>query len=200
MTQLDGVEETKKKMVEYMDVAENVERPEGNDGNCSIDKRILNQFPDLHDKIMKNVHTYVYDVLQIKKNDNYQFHITTSWINQNKPNDWGPTHYHRNALFSGCYYFNLPYNFDQTGNIRLIKGDHCPYGGTIEFDYEENNIYNLKQWDIVPQEDLLVIFPSLTRHSIDLNKSGHDRYSLAFNVWINGTVGTHISELELAHG
>ena len=182
---------------EYIKTVE-MERANSDNGWLSVDRNILendSNLIELKNRINDHINKYVYDVCEIP-NKNGQPKITTSWVVKNDPEDFGHPHHHRNSLFSGCLYFDIPPN---SGDFILHKDpNHMNYmPTTVEFDYDNWNIFNTQIWKIKVEEGLIVLFPSHIRHSIGTNESDKPRYSFAFNVWWDGIIGDKESRLKL---
>jgi uncharacterized protein (TIGR02466 family) len=160
--------------------------PSGN-GSYTIDKKIITKLPINFQKlIIQQINKYTKDYL--KTSDNIKFKITTSWINEHNSNDWAHKHHHSNSMFSGVYYIHQPKN---GGNLTFHQNPMIPNVSflTTELDYKETTEATAREFQIEPEDGLLVIFPSFVSHSVQKNKSTEKRYSLAFNVFIEGSLG-----------
>lgn len=138
-------------------------------------------FLDLKNSIMSKFETYVYRVLNFK---NVKFFINCSWANLHYADHWAHSHYHPNSFYSGVYY---PHDVDENlGNICF----HCPDSRqsyiptTLDPKIEEFNIINSRRWCFNPKKGDVIIFPSHLPHTVGQNKTKIDRYSIAFNFWI----------------
>jgi uncharacterized protein (TIGR02466 family) len=176
-----------------------MERMSADNGWLSVNRKILTtdkKFDGLHKIIKESVDDYVYTTCGISKREESEFIIQTSWVVRNDPKDWAHAHHHRNSLFSGCLYFDVPKN---SGDFVIHKDPtHMNFmSSTVEFDVDQWNIFNAMRWTFKVEEGLLLMFPSHIRHSVDTNMSNLPRYSLAFNVWYKGKLGDKESELEL---
>lgn len=116
------------------------------------------------------------------------FFIKTSWIVKSRPGDKARTHTHPNSLFSGVYY---------------IQTD--PACGDIIFEYEKSmspaictnmdlerrfgSIFNSQCYSHTPKNNQILLFPSNLRHRVAKNKSTIDRISIAFDIYVDGTIG-----------
>ena len=67
----------------------------------------------------------------------------------------------------------------------------------MDLGFKEFNILNSKNWSFVPKNNQLFIFPPWLLHSVSNNESDQERYSLAFNVYIKGKIGTQEFQLEI---
>lgn len=178
------------------------ERMPANNGDYSVNKYILDcpELADLKEKIMIHVHNFVYEVLDSKKNMDFQ--MENSWVNRHYSNDFSGEHYHGNSLISGVYYIETTLD---SGAIVFHK-DKSTYNLwtetiRVDFNYQDNfdegklNVYNAQGWGLRPKKNDLVLFPSLLNHSVEDNRSDIVRYSLAFNVFPRGKAGGPINTL-----
>jgi uncharacterized protein (TIGR02466 family) len=161
-------------------------RTTSNDGNISLDTRILNapELANLRSSIMDHVNTYLYDELKVNKN--IKFKLLNSWIMQHTPGDFGAPHSHVNSLFSGVVYIKTSEN---CGDIKFNHKQPDLISPTISLDYDEFNIFNSSSWYFVPVDGLIVIFPSHATHEITSNLSNDSRYCIAFNIFVEGDLG-----------
>lgn len=170
------------------------ERMKSNNGSYTSNKKILDSLPTLKVQIENEIQTFTHDYLKV--GDNVNFYITTSWINKHIPGDHSHIHHHANAIFSGVYYIKHPEN---GGDFVIHDNPMTPNvcHKTVILNYKETNDVNTDQYRIKPKDGLLIMFPSFVMHSVENNQSNEDRYSLAFNVFVKGKLGTKEFELEL---
>jgi len=69
--------------------------------------------------------------------------------------------------------------------------------GSMQFGYSSLNPLNSTYVSIAPIEGKLVLFPSTVLHEISVNQSYEHRYSLAFDVWVTGTMGCNTDVTKL---
>ena len=64
---------------------------------------------------------------------------------------------------------------------------------------EKNNLINTQRNVVDPAKNDLVLFSSAISHFVEANESNEPRYSIAFNTFIRGKLGSHrdVSELVL---
>tara|TARA_R110000803_G_scaffold74020_1_gene138030 strand:- start:496 stop:1116 length:621 start_codon:yes stop_codon:yes gene_type:complete len=125
----------------------------------------------------------------ILKYDN-DFKMTTCWATKSNKNNYSNFHNHTNNFYSGVYYIEVDKN---TGEIEF-----CDFNNnTFELKPKEYNIHNSKSWKFKPYNDMIIFFPSELHHMIHLNTSNKDRYSLAFNFFPVGEIGTGDSTLHI---
>ena len=153
--------------------------------SMSKDIRILKKFPRIEkiflnyfDKIAKEV--FLYDET---------FRITTSWIAKTEDSQ-SEMHNHKNSFYSGVYYFD-DYTED-SGSLQFKNPlfSHSDFYLTPR----EWNIMNSNSWNVSPEKNLLIFFPSYLEHRI-INNRGK-RKSLAFNIVPIGEYGTGDSSID----
>ena len=137
---------------------------------------VINDYPELGIEIIKIFQSYTVDVLKL----NNQFTISTSWFTRMKPGDTCRFHRHYNSFYSGLYYFD-DYEVN-SGSICFLDALNSFNNFLIVPDSEKDiNIHNSKEWQVQPQKNMLIFFPSYLEHSILSNTSKRTRHSLAFN-------------------
>jgi uncharacterized protein (TIGR02466 family) len=162
-----------------------------NEGNTtSKNNYILNnkEFKDLKKKLDLIVHDY-FDKVISSKNTIIPY-ITQSWINYTETNQYHHKHLHPNSLVSGVFYINCDDKYDK------IKFYNETYK-TIKPEVKEWNIWNSESWWFPVKTGDIILFPSSLTHMVETKQGDNTRISLAFNVFIKGTVGNNISLSEL---
>ena len=172
----------------------NYERMSSDNGDMSVNKYILNDLPDLKKELNFHIENYVKKYLKV--NNNLNFYFLNSWITKHYPDDFAQQHSHCNSLISGVYYLNVPEN---SGDIKF----HKPFSNTnlfhqnILIDFEEYTNINADYWLIESKKNSLLLFPSFLEHSVTKNLSKEIRYSIAFNLFVQGKLGKNEYELNL---
>lgn len=150
--------------------------------------------------VMKSIKDAVQDALDIYAREvmglTQQIYVTQSWSLVNPPGVGMHGHSHSNSLVSGSlYYCDLP-----EPPSRMIFERHNSYQ-LLELSpaADKNNVYNTIRNVVVPQKDDLVLFSSKLSHFVEPNQSDEPRYSIAFNTFIRGKLGSYrdVSELVL---
>jgi uncharacterized protein (TIGR02466 family) len=59
---------------------------------------------------------------------------------------------------------------------------------TIRIDFSNQNNWNTEVLGFKPMNNDILLFPSILNHSVSINDSNEDRYSLAFNVFPRGII------------
>lgn len=171
------------------------ERMYEDNGYYTLDKNILDHpnLASLKTAINQQIRNFAGFLEMIV---DFEFYITSSWAVKHQQGDWGSRHYHSNSLISGVYYFDVA---DNTGDIIFENDQDNLFGRTLKFQYHDMNIFNANEWSITPQNGTLVLFPSHLVHRINPNLNSKDRYCIAFNVFVKGTLGqgSKLSQLEL---
>jgi uncharacterized protein (TIGR02466 family) len=115
---------------------------------------------------------------QLGLNDNMCQFITNMWININIPGTYNVVHRHGQSCLSGVYYVQTD---SDSGMIEFTNPNPL-----VEFVIPEKlistpNDMNCNLYSISPNIGDLIIFPSWLSHYTKLNRSKHDRISIAFN-------------------
>jgi len=181
----------------------NLSEKQFNHINQNAKNEIYNNVEDIYStKISKSLHVldnlksikkiildkFLYINKAYLKYDN-DFKITTSWYTKSSYNNIGSFHNHSNNFYSGIYYIDVDNN---SGDIEF-----CDFTSSFfQLNPIEYNIDNSKSWLFKPKNDMIIFFPSQLHHTIHLNKSKKDRYSLAFNIFPVGKIGCGDSILD----
>jgi len=162
----------------------------------SVDRTKLNQhvldLPDLKlfkQFILESIYDFAYDKLKIIKDN--EFYITESWVNKN---EFQNSHIHFNSLLSGVFFItggSSPLSFQ-----RQLCNSIFPM---MDIRRHEYNLSNSDCWTMPNTQNTLFIFPSSMSHFVDeKNRNNNlDRYSLAFNTYVRGTLGDYRASTEL---
>ena len=162
-----------------------------NEGNTtSNDNYILNKksFKDLKDELDLIVQDYFQKV--ISPTDAITPYITQSWLNYTETNQYHHKHAHPNSLVSGVFYINSDDKFDK------IKFFNTKYK-TIKPEIKNWNIWNSESWWFSVKTGDIILFPSSLTHMVENKEGTNTRISLAFNVFIKGTIGNNKNLTEL---
>ena len=162
-----------------------------NEGNTtSNDNHILNQkaFKNLKEDLDTIVQDYFQKV--ISPTDTITPYITQSWLNYTETNQYHHKHQHPNSLVSGVFYVNCDDKFDK---IKFFKDGYK----TIKPEIKDWNIWNSETWWFSVKTGDVILFPSSLTHMVETKEGDNTRISLAFNVFIKGTVGNNKSLTEL---
>ena len=109
------------------------------------------------------------------------------WINLNRPGDYNKTHTHPNSFFTGVYYVKAE---KTSGAIEFLhpirEHNYTISNSTIT---QHNNYNSGTHWEH-PEVGSCLIFSPWMMHSVQPNRSGEDRISIAFNCYLD-EIGEH---------
>jgi uncharacterized protein (TIGR02466 family) len=162
-----------------------------NQGNTtSNDNYILNNklFKDLKEDLDLKIQDYFDKV--ISPSDNITPYITQSWLNYTETNQYHHKHAHNNSLVSGVFYINCNEEHDK---IKFFNDTYKP----IRLEIKNWNIWNSETWWFPVKTGDVILFPSSLTHMVETKQGTNTRISLAFNVFIKGTIGNNKNLTEL---
>jgi uncharacterized protein (TIGR02466 family) len=162
-----------------------------NEGNItSNDNYILNQkvFSKLKEDLDLRVKDYFNKVLSIT--DSVTPYITQSWLNYTETTQYHHKHVHPNSLVSGVFYVNCHEELDK---IKFFNDGYK----TIKPEIKDWNLYNSETWWFTVKTGDIILFPSSLTHMVETKEGDNTRISLAFNVFIKGTIGNNKKLTEL---
>ena len=162
-----------------------------NEGNItSNDNYILNQkvFSKLKEDLDLRVKDYFHKVLSTT--DAVTPFITQSWLNYTETKQYHHKHQHPNSLVSGVFYVNCHEELDK---IKFFNDTYK----TIKPEIKDWNLYNSESWWFTVKTGDIILFPSSLTHMVENKEGTNTRISLAFNVFIKGTIGNNKSLTEL---
>jgi uncharacterized protein (TIGR02466 family) len=162
-----------------------------NSGNITSNNNyILNEKPFVNFKkeLDLRVQDYFYKI--ISPANNITPYITQSWLNYTETNQYHHKHAHPNSLVSGVFYINCHEEHDK---IKFFNDNYK----TIKLEVEDWNIWNSETWWFSVKTGDIILFPSSLNHMVETKQGDNTRISLAFNVFIKGTVGSNKQLTEL---
>jgi uncharacterized protein (TIGR02466 family) len=163
-----------------------------NEGNITTNNTyILNEkpFATIKKELEKRVQDYFEKVLS--STDSITPYITQSWLNFTETNQYHHKHEHSNSLVSGVFYINCHETLDK---IKFFKDDTYK---TIKPQIKTWNLFNSESWWFSVKTGDIILFPSSLTHMVENKQGDNTRISLAFNVFIKGTVGNNKELTEL---
>ena len=163
-----------------------------NEGNVtSNDNNILNNkaFKDLKEELNLRVQDYFNKI--ISTSNNVTPYITQSWLNYTETNQYHHKHVHPNSLISGVFYINCHEEHDK---IKFFNDNYK----TIKLEIKDWNMWNSESWWFSVKTGDIILFPSSLIHMVETKQGDNTRISLAFNVFIKGTVGNNKNLTELS--
>ncbi len=164
-----------------------------NEGNTtSNDNYILNNksFKNLKEKLDLKVQDYFDKV--ISPANNIKPYITQSWLNYTETNQYHHKHAHPNSLVSGVFYINCHEEYDK---IKFFNDKYS----AIKLEVKDWNMWNSESWWFHVKTGDIILFPSSLTHMVETKQGDNTRISLAFNVFIKGTIGDNkkLTEIKL---
>lgn len=149
---------------------------------------------------MKSIKKAVHESLDVYAREvmgiSQRLEVTQSWSLINPPGVGMHGHTHSNSIISGSlYYTEMP---DPPGNMIFERYNHYR-ALEVLVDEGKNNIYNAPRNAIIPKQGDLILFSSGLQHYVEENRTQQDRFSIAFNTFVRGTIGSFrdVSELKL---
>ena len=110
--------------------------------------------------------------------------ITNCWANINRGGQSHPVRTHPNNFLSGVYYVRAP-----EGAGDIVFQDPRQQAVVMVPRVSESTQFNSTTHTIAPKEGTLLMFNSWFQHSVQENRSGEERISIAFNVMLRGEFG-----------
>jgi len=142
----------------------------------TFDEDILKDFYLSLKEILDNLHL----ALGFSKNTKQQFQ--EAWVNVESRERISVPHTHPSADLICVYY---PYVEQGSGNLEFINPN-----SSVEYVFPQtrdntiidtHNLFNSKLWQVVPENDLLVVFPSWLHHYVRQGNPNTTRMSIALN-------------------
>lgn len=151
---------------------------------------LLNQpkLKNLQSLIKKAVDHFVYTICDVT--DETDFVLTTSWLNRMNTGSDIALHNHANALVSGVYYPDVgpasnPITFKKNRQHLNTFPQHVRPNTNNNWSQ-----YTIGTWTVQPVTGDCLIFPSHLEHEVAKSLDKQNRYSLAFNYFAKGKLGT----------
>ena len=138
-----------------------------------------NPLGELHDNIMQHAYACADDF----GFQNYSLSMLNLWINVNKKGNSNAAHTHPGAVLSGVYYLSLPSCC--YGNLIFQRNpvdQHLRESWGCSDNFDRYNDLLADEYDIYPEEDRLIIFPSWLTHRVDASAGDGERISISFNI------------------
>lgn len=162
-----------------------------NDGNItSKNSYILNEKPFANIKKELDLRIQDYFDKVISPANNITPYITQSWLNYTETNQYHHKHAHPNSLVSGVFYINCD---EKNDKIKFFNESYK----TIKYEIKEYNLWNSESWWFPVKTGDIILFPSSLTHMVETKEGTNTRISLAFNIFIKGTIGNNKNLTEL---
>ena len=162
-----------------------------NDGNITSNNNyILNEKPFANIKKELDLRVQDYFDKVISPANNITPYITQSWLNYTETNQYHHKHAHPNSLVSGVFYINCHEKHDK---IKFFNDKYS----TIKLEVKNWNMWNSESWWFSVKTGDVILFPSSLTHMVENKQGDNTRISLAFNVFIKGTIGDNKNLTEL---
>ena len=162
-----------------------------NDGNITSNNNyILNEKPFANIKKELDLKVQDYFNKVISSSNNITPYITQSWLNYTETNQYHHKHANPKSLVSGVFYINCHEEHDK---IKFFNDNYK----TIKLEVKDCNIWNSDSWWFSVKKVDIILFPSSLTHMVETKQGDNTRISLAFNVFIKGTVGNKKNLTEL---
>ena len=162
-----------------------------NIGNITTNNNyILNEKPFANIKKELDLRIQDYFDKVISTANNIKPYITQSWLNYTEKNQYHHKHAHPNSLVSGVFYVNCHEEHDK---IKFFNDSYK----NIKLEVKDWNLYNSETWWFSVKTGDVILFPSSLTHMVETKEGDNTRISLAFNVFIKGTVGNNKNLTEL---
>ena len=145
---------------------------------------VLQAFPQVSKAINDAISQFCDEVLRV---DGRSLTITNSWLTKADRGVGSARHRHTNSYLSAVWYpaTSSPIRFfGPSGTTQLSDCYYIDLGEPSEYNIANGSIY-----DIVPEPNKLIIFPSMLEHQILPNMNSDTRYSLAVNTFPVGAFG-----------
>ncbi len=142
------------------------------------------ELKSIKDAVQEALDIFATEVMAITQ----KLYVTQSWALINHPNIGMHGHSHSNSVISGSlYYCDMP-----SPVAGMIFDRHRTYQ-QLEIRPQDNkqNLYNTPVNLIIPKKNDLILFSSSLQHVVQTNTSNKPRYSIAFNTFIKGELGSH---------
>jgi uncharacterized protein (TIGR02466 family) len=107
----------------------------------------------------------------------HKIKITEMWSIINKTGASNARHTHPNSFLSAAYYVKAPEN---CGDIKFYDPRSAPAFRRPKLS--KDNILNATEISLIPEDGLLVLFPSWLHHSVKANTSEKERVVISFNI------------------
>ena len=152
--------------------------------DLSIDRYLLRQksFLSIQSFIERHLKEFVTVIMGVDTvKTGWSPHITKSWLNVYKPNNYDPLHRHYKCIISGVFYINCLKLSDKPDGIVFDAASHHILE-QFELPIAKVTLFSDKPQFVPVVEGDLILFPSNVKHGVNLNEtSDQTRISLSFD-------------------
>lgn len=176
----------------------NNQEKKSNQGNLiSGNRYIINskELTDLKNFFQESCNSFFSSVWS--PSSNVRLKITQSWVNFTEKNSYHHPHTHPNSLVSGVFYTNVVENVDKITFFNFTKKSASIGLVTLDIIPKELNVFNTASWSLPVKNGMLVLFPSILEHMVEVNQNDHTRTSISFNTFLEGQIGGYVNLTEL---
>ena len=161
-------------------------------GFYSVSKNVLDNplYTDIKNEITNHLTVFSRSFLEL--DDNLTYNMVNSWVLQLNQGNKAEPHSHANSVFSGVFYLD---DASEADGIIFHKNYDNLFSNSILPNNKNWNYINSQRWQIQPQKGLLILFPSLLKHSVP--QATKKRFSVAFNYFVKGTLGENENVLTI---
>ena len=169
---------------ELKTINEYKKKPAPNAGNMTSSENYVLENKALNN-LKKDLHTKVMDYFdKVICTDNLITpHITQSWINYTKSDQFHHKHNHPNSLVSGIFYISADKKVDTVTFYKGYPDDR------IKLNITKYNTFNSYSCTFPVETGNIRLFRSSLVHGVGKKKGNNIRISLSFNVFFKGTIG-----------
>ena len=153
-------------------------------GECWQSDHGLHELKELR-SLMSHVGKAAKNILGYLKIGHARCAITGCWANVSAPGAKHGTHGHPNNYLSGVYYVRT-----HEGADTINFHDPRPQIGIMRPPVQALTAENADQVVVKVRDGTLLMFPAWLLHSVDENRSGHMRISVAFNLMFSSFAET----------
>lgn len=131
------------------------------------------ELKDLSEKIQTAIRPYT-GYFTFKNN----LKLCNMWLNINDIKDSNTLHDNPFTKLSGIFYSNASENCGDLIFSNPVEVEHFINSSELN----EYNSYNCSKYKIIPQNNMLVIFPSFLKHEVTINTSKNKKIFFSFNL------------------
>lgn len=161
----------------------NLGKSEGNWTGNDYQLLAKNEMYLLREELMNYVRIYFEHVFATSNKP--ELYMAQSWLNVTGTGEYHHAHTHSNSFLSGCYYYDV----EPDDRIRFYNSPEI--NRMFSFSLREETKYNARTWWVPTKKNDVIIWRSDIPHDVPVIEKKRDRprVSLAFNIFLRGTIG-----------